>query len=100
MADGPRPQGNPFVLSPVTIMLPAALCGWSCVKRGTQNKGIREQNPEASIWALKGYESFKTSNFIVRILTDSVAQQPLKSFVRPLMRVSLSNSILVTLIFY
>ena len=33
------------------------------------------------------------------IITYSMAQQPLKSFDRPLMRVSLSNSILVTLIF-
>jgi len=34
------------------------------------------------------------------ILTYSIVLQPLKSFDCPLMRVSLSNSILVTLIFY
>ena len=34
------------------------------------------------------------------IITYSTAQQPLKSFERPLMRGSLSNSILVTLIIY
>ena len=34
------------------------------------------------------------------LLTYSMAQQPLKSYYRPLMRVSLFNSILVTLIFY
>ena len=34
------------------------------------------------------------------LLSKSMAQQPLKNFDRPLMRVSLSNSILVTLIFY
>ena len=34
------------------------------------------------------------------LLTYSTAQQPLKSFDRPLMRISLSNSILVILIFY
>ena len=33
-------------------------------------------------------------------VTYSMAQQPLKSFDRPLMKVSLSDSILVTLIFY
>ena len=33
-------------------------------------------------------------------LAYSMAQQPLKSFDSPLMRVSLSNSILVTLVFY
>ena len=32
--------------------------------------------------------------------TYSMTQQPLKSYDRPLMRVSLSDSILVTLIFY
>ena len=36
---------------------------------------------------------------IVVILTYSMAQQPLNSFDRPLMRVSSFNSILVTLIF-
>ena len=35
-----------------------------------------------------------------RLLSFSMAQQPLKSFDRPLMRFSLSNSILVTLMFY
>ena len=41
-------------------------------------------------------------NFIVStyLLACSMAQQPLKSFDRPLMRVPLSDSILVTLIFY
>ena len=34
------------------------------------------------------------------ILTYSMAQQPLKSFDRPPMKVSLSDSILVTLFFY
>ena len=34
------------------------------------------------------------------LLTYSMVQQPLKSFERPLMRIPLSNSILVTLIFY
>ena len=38
-------------------------------------------------------------NFLL-LLTNSMAQQPLKSFDRPLMRISLSNSILVTLTFY
>ena len=33
-------------------------------------------------------------------ITYFMAQQPLKRFDRPLMRVSLPNSILVTLIFY
>ena len=37
---------------------------------------------------------------IIIIITYSMAQQPLKSSDHPLMRVSLSNSILVTLIFY
>ena len=37
---------------------------------------------------------------MVDYFTYSIAQQPLKSFDRPLMRVSLSNSILVTVMFY
>ena len=36
----------------------------------------------------------------ITLLTYSMAQQPLKSFDRPLMKVSLSDSILVILIFY
>ena len=37
---------------------------------------------------------------LIYFLTYSVAQQALKNFDRPLMRVSLSNSIIVTLISY
>ena len=40
------------------------------------------------------------NNVATVLLTYFLAQQPLKSFNRPLMRVYLSNSILVTLIFY
>ena len=40
----------------------------------------------------------QSQNSVPNILTYSIAQQPLKSFDRPLMRVSLSNSILVTLV--
>ena len=39
-------------------------------------------------------------NNIIIIIIIIMEQQPLKSFDCPLMRVSLSNSILVTLIFY
>ena len=42
----------------------------------------------------------KVTAGITSLCSYSMAQQPLKSFDRPLMRVSLSNSILVTLIFY
>ena len=42
----------------------------------------------------------KMSPQMSQILIYSLAEQPLRSFNRPLMRVSLSNSILVTLIFY
>jgi hypothetical protein len=37
-------------------------------------------------------------NILTTRITYSMAQQPLKSFDRPLLRVSLSDSILVTLI--
>ena len=43
---------------------------------------------------------FIMRNALYRGITYSMAQQPLMSFDHPLIRASLSNSILVTLIFY
>ena len=41
----------------------------------------------------------KVNYFLLTIITYSIEQEPLKSFDHPLIRVSLSNSILVTSIF-
>jgi Uncharacterized conserved protein (DUF2042). len=45
-------------------------------------------------------EFLQSVNILITLLTYSMAQQPLKSFDRFLMRVSLSDSILVTLFLY
>ena len=51
-----------------------------------------------SVYRIIG-KSSRTRVDSLSLLTRSMAQQPLKSFDRPLMRVSLSHSISVTLIF-
>ena len=64
--------------------------------------GLRIHNRVMNKKKMKmGRESrLKQKYQIIIIITHSMAQQPLKSFDRPLVRVSLSDSILVTLIFY
>ena len=63
--------------------------------------GILHMNSRCGLPIKSHNEDIPAVNLVVitkDLLTCSLAQQPLKSFDRPLMRVSLSNSILVTLI--
>ena len=53
-----------------------------------------------SYHGVTGFVNFNETYTETYLLIYSKAQQPLKSFGRRLMRVSLSNSILVTLTFY
>ena len=72
---------------------PSPICGCHLLK---YNRSVFQ--PRVAVRQIKQYNF--CVNVISYLVTYSTAQHPLNNCDRPLMRVSLSDSILVTLIFY
>ena len=63
-------------------------------------KCILEVRNLFSLFRINPFDLSTYKNLKIMINNYSMAQQPLKSYERPLMRVSLSNLIILTFIFY